>query len=181
MKHSSVLFAIFLVAGSLAQSQEDLDLVELKKNTQVFEKILTELLRQDFSNPFALTREPEGAYLRGFGVAVSFHLNINRSRIRTIFGELPSSSKEARPKQEQIRQIKESMIRCLADYGTTFKQLTSPNRISITGHVEDRNEMDPSKKVIIVVISASRADLNLLATQEISFDKFKERVSVVEY
>lgn len=181
MKLCSVLFAIFLVAGTLAQSQEDLDLVELKENTQVFEKILTELLRQDFPNPFALTREPEGAYLRGFGVVVSFHLNINRSRIRTIFGELPSSSREERPKQEQIRQIKEAMIRCLADYGTTFKQLTSLNRISITGHVEDRNEVDPSQKIVIVVISASRADVNLLAKQEISFEKFKERVSVVEY
>lgn len=181
MKRRSALFAIFLVAGSLAQGQEDLDLGALKKNTQVFEKILSELLRQNFPNPFALTREPEGAYLRGFGVAVSFHLNINRSRIRTIFGELPGPSKEERPKQEQMRRLKESMIQCLADYGVTFKQLTSSNRITITAHVEDRNEMDPSKKIIIVVISASRTDINLLATQEISFDKFKERVSVLEY
>ena len=158
-----------------------LDLALLKKNTQIFETIVGEVLRQNFPSPFAVTGEPEGAYLAGYGVVLSFHLNVNRSRIRTPFGEIPAPVQGQRPKDEQLRLLKESMVRCLADYGSTFKQLDESHRISISVHVEDRNELDPVKRTVIMVISASQRDVDLLATKRISLDDFQDKIHLVEY
>lgn len=179
MWRSCCLLTVLLLAATAALAGENPDLVLLRKNTEIFERIVSEILKQNFPNPFALTGEPEGAYLQGYGVVVSFHLNINRSRIRTPFGEIPGGVE--RPKEEQLRILKDSMLRCLADYGVTFKQLTGPNRISISVHVEDRNELDPMKKTTVMVISAFQEDVELLATKKISLEEFKDKVDVVEY
>ncbi|MDA2923684.1 hypothetical protein MYX65_03335 [Acidobacteria bacterium AH-259-L09] len=179
MWRSCCLLTVLLLAATAALAGENPDLVLLKKNTEIFERIVSEILKQNFPNPFALTGEPEGTYLRGYGVVVSFHLNINRSRIRTPFGEIPG--RVERPKEEQLRILKDSMLRCLADYGATFKQLTGPNRISISVHVEDRNELDPTKKTTVMVISASQEDVDLFTTKKISLEEFKDKVDVVEY
>ncbi len=171
---------VLLLSGPAALAV-DLDLELLKRNTQIFERIVGEILTQTFPNPFALTGQAEGSYVQGFGVVVSFHLNINRSRIRTPFGEIPARTEGPRSNAEQLRVLKESMVRSLADYGTAFKQLDAEDRISINAHVEDRNELDVSKKTTIVVISTSKQDLDLLTTEKISFEQFEERISVLQY
>ncbi|MDA2935453.1 hypothetical protein MYX82_14110 [Acidobacteria bacterium AH-259-D05] len=179
MWHSAIL-STFLLVSTTAFAAGNLDLPLLKRNTKIFEGIVNEILKQNFPNPFAVTGAAEGSYLQDYGVVVTFHLNINRATIRTPFG-LVGSSKETRPKKEQLRILKDSMVRCLADYGATFKQLTGENSISISAHVEDRNELDSTKNTTIVVISTSKQDVDLLTTGKISFDQFEERVRVVEY
>ena len=77
--------------------------------------------------------------------------------------------------------MKESIVRCLADYGTAFKQLEAQDRVSINAHVEDRNELDATKKTTIVVISTSKEDLDLLTTEKITFEQFEDRIRVLEY
>jgi hypothetical protein len=172
---------VLLLTGSSAFAVLDLDLGVLKKNTQIFERIVGEILTQSFPNPFALTGEAEGSYVQGYGVVVSFHLNINRSRIRTPFGEIPARTEGPRSNAEQLNVLRESMVRCLADYGMAFKQLEAEERISINAHVEDRNELDATKKTTIVVISTSKRDLDLLTTEKISFEQFEDRIRVLQY
>ncbi len=172
---------VLLLTGSTALAVPDLDLGQLKKNTQIFERIVGEILTQTFPNPFALTGQVEGSYVQGYGVVVSFHLNINRSRIRTPFGEIPARTEGPRSNAEQLNVLRESMVRCLADYGSAFKQLEAEERISINAHVEDRNELDATKKTTIVVISTSKQDLDLLTTEKISFEQFEDRIRVLQY
>ncbi len=172
---------ILLLSATTALAGPDLDLELLKKNTQIFERIVGEILTQNFPNPFAVTGEAEGFYLQDYGVVVSFHLNINRSRIRTPFGEIPARTEEQLSKAEQLRVLKDAMVRCLADYGAAFKQLTPQDRLSISAHVEDRNELDSTKKTTVVVISTFKEDLDLLTTEKISFEQFEQRISVLEY
>ncbi len=172
---------VLLLTGTAALASPDLNLELLKKNTRIFERIVGEILTQNFPNPFAVTGEAEGSYLEGYGVVVSFHLNINRSRIRTPFGEIPARTEEQLSKAEQLRVLKDAMVRCLADYGAAFKQLTPQNRLSISAHVEDRNELDSTKKTTVVVISTFKEDLDLLTTEKISFEQFEQRISVLEY
>lgn len=172
---------VLLLSGSSAFAVLDLDLGVLKKNTQIFERIVGEILTQTFPNPFALTGEAEGSYVQGYGVVVSFHLNINRSRIRTPFGEIPARTEGPRSNAQQLNALRESMVRCLADYGMAFKQLEAEERISINAHVEDRNELDATKKTTIVVISTSKRDLDLLTTEKISFEQFEDRIRVLQY
>ena len=73
------------------------------------------------------------------------------------------------------------MIECLEDYSRAIKQLSSHDRISISAHIDDRNELDPERKRIVLVVSASRDDVDLLALDKISREKFRERLLVLEY
>ena len=177
---ASILF-VLLLSGTAAFAVPDLDMGLLKKNTQIFERIVGEILTQNFPNPFALTGQAEGSYVQGYGVVVSFHLNINRSRIRTPFGEIPARTEGPRSTAEQLDLLRESIVRCLADYGTAFKQLEAQERVSINAHVEDRNELDATKKTTIVVISTSKEDLDLLTTEKITFEQFEDRIRVLQY
>ena len=118
--------------------------------------------------------------MQEFGIVVSLHLNINRAKIRTPFG-MVTPLQDERSKEEQLRTLKDSMVRCLADYGGTFKQLTSGNFIAITAHVEDRNELDSTRNTIIVIISASKENVDSLTMGRISPQQFQERVRITEY
>ncbi|MFB3068161.1 MAG: hypothetical protein ACE1ZI_02725, partial [Acidobacteriota bacterium] len=95
--------------------------------------------------------------------------------------EIPARTEEQLSKAEQLRVLKDAMVRGLADYGAAFKQLTPQNRLSISAHVEDRNELDSTKKTTVVVISTFKEDLDLLTTEKISFEQFKQRISILEY
>lgn len=180
MHYCLTVLSIFLMLVSTTNlSAREINFVLLKNDTQVFEQIVGEILKQNFRNPFALTQEPEGVYLAGYGVALFFHLNINRSRIRTPFGEIPREEK--RSKQEQMQILKDSMIRCLADYGGTFRELLDQDRISISSHVEDRNELDPGEKVSVLVVTVSKQNIDLLTSKDITFEVFKNRVQITRY
>ena len=174
------VLSIFLLAGTTTFAAGNLDLSQLKRNTRIFEGIVDEVVKQSFSNPFAVTEGAKASYLQEYGIAVSFQLNINRSSIRTPFG-LVSRGEENRPKEEQLRILKDSMVRLLGDYGGTFKQLSGENFIAITAHVEDRNELDPTRSTTIVIISASKKDVDLVTSGGISSEQFEERVRIIEY
>ena len=175
-----LLFPVFLIFPAVLEAQE-IDLSLLKQDTRIFEGIVREILRQNFPSPFALTGEAEGTYLHDYGIVVSFHLNINRAEIRTPFGLVPTRTGEQRSKEEQLKVLKESMVRGLADYGSAFKQLAGQNRISIIGHVEDRAVVDPAGNKVIIVISVSKEEVDMLATGKISRPEFERRVHVLQY
>ena len=177
----SILLLIFSLAGTTIFAAENFDLPMLKRNTRIFEGIVNEVVKQDFPNPFAVTGGAEASYLQEFGIVVSLHLNINRATIRTPFGLVSTQQQEERSKEEQLRTLKDSMVRCLADYGGTFKQLTSGHFIAITAHVEDRNELDSSRNTTIVIISASKENVDSLTMGRISSQQFQERVRITEY
>jgi len=177
----SIFLLIFGLAGTTIFAAENFDLPMLKRNTRIFEGIVNEVVKQDFPNPFAVTGGAEASYLQEFGIVVSLHLNINRSTIRTPFGLVSTQQQEERSKEEQLRTLKDSMVRCLADYGGTFKQLTSGHFIAITAHVEDRNELDSSRNTTIVIISASKENVDSLTMGRISSQQFQERVRITEY
>jgi hypothetical protein len=165
-----------------ADVRQDSNLPLFKRDTQVLEQIIQQLLKQNFTHPFALTAPPRGAYLQGYGVAFCFQLNINRGKIRTPFGEttIPGSAGQ-RSKAAEIRLVKETMVQCLADYGNSVKQLGPRDRISIQAHIEDRSELDPAKSETVVVLTVSKEDLGLLAVKKLSLDQFRERVHILEY
>ncbi len=173
---------MFFLSGTIAFAQKDLNIVMLKTDTQIFESIVHQILRQNFNHPFAIQGAPEGVYLRGYGVVFSFHLTINRHKIRTPWGEVPAPKAVAqRSREEQIGLVKDIMTQCLADHGDSIKQLGGHDRISIAAQVEDRNELDPLKKKTVIVLSAPIDDIGLFAMKKISIESFRERVAVLEY
>ena len=160
----------------------DSTLIELKKDARVFERIVTEVLRQNFENPFAIAADPQAAYLPGYGVVISFQLKLNRSTIRGFSGDIlnPSVS-DGRTTEEQIELVRQTVIRSLADYASTLKHLRSDERVAICAHIEDRNELDPLKKRTDIVGSSTKGDIDDYVTRKINLDEFKRRVQLLEY
>ncbi|MEE2821800.1 MAG: hypothetical protein VYA53_02345 [Acidobacteriota bacterium] len=182
MRSRSVLFmsCILLLAGTTTSIAATLDLPLLKRNAQIFEGIVNEVVKQNFPNPLAMTEGAKASYLQEYGIAVSLHLNINRANLRTPFG-LVQTEKEDRSKEEQLQILKNSMVRCLEDYGGTFKQLPGGHFVALALHVEDRNELDPSRNTTIVIISASKENVDFVTMGKISSEQFEERVRITEY
>lgn len=177
-------FGLLLVTTTVGFGQQDLDLNSLKNDTLIFERILDERLKLGFSDPFAITGSPTAFYLRGYGVVVSFQLNINRYRVRTPFGDIQSPMQgqfSKQKKEEQVEKVRDIVVDCLADYSSAIKQLNAHDRISISAHIEDRNELDPAKRTTILVVTTSKDDVDLFAMRKTSADEFRKNVSVVEY
>ena len=167
----SLLMLITLEGQARGPAGIDIDL--FKRETQIFEGIVKQILLQNFTDPFAITGDPKGAYLEGYGLALGFHVSVNRARIRapSIFGG-SSSAKSApagkKTKAAQIQLIKRIMVQCLEDYGNTVKHLAAHDKITITAHVEDRNELDPAKNTTVLVFTVSKDDLDQLAIKKIT-------------
>lgn len=170
---------LFLTSTGLGAKEPDLNL--LKKDTRVFEGIIAEIVKQNFPGRFALTGAPEGVYLPGYGVVVSFHLNINRAEIRTPLGVIPGGVKEVRPTEEQFRILTRSLLEALSDYGAAFKELPGGERIAISAHVEDRGELDPTESTKIVVLTALKEDLDSVSSGRISQRDFETKVRILQY
>ncbi len=181
MWYSLILLTILSATG-MAYGQKSLNQALLKREAQIFEDIVHNVLKQNFTNPFAISNAPRGTYLQGYGVVFFFHLNLNRGKIRTPFGEIDTPRRmKNRSKGEQIRLVKETMIGCLADYGGTIKQLGRQDSISISAHLEDRSELDPTKSTTVLVLTASKIDVDLVAMRKIPLKTFKDRVHILQY
>lgn len=157
-----------------------LDMDQLKRDTQVFEGIVSSVLRQNFEF-FEIDAEPKAAYLDGFGIAVDFRLKVNRSSIRTPFGERPTGQSEARTLRQHIQTVRASMVRILAEYGASIKQLEPDQRIAITAHIQDRKVIDPVEASTVLVLSASVEDVELVSQRKLSLGGFGQRVTITEY
>lgn len=175
-------FGVLLGILCSLQAAQSIDLNDLKRDTQIFEKIIQEILSRTFSNPFALEAEPQASYVRGFGVVVSFKVKINRATIRAPLGPIKAMTGSSRlSKKEQLSVIRETMIEALAKHADHIQQIGPDEQIAICAHVEDRNELDPNLSETIMVFSVTRADVERMARRELDFDEFKRRVTVLEY
>ena len=182
MRYIGVVLTAGWMLGVNGLAQQHLNLERLKQDGQIFERIVHEVLKQNFSDPFAITGEPRGAYLRGYGMLFSFQINVNRRTIRTPFGEVrdPRPVTE-RTTEEHMRVIKNALMDALVEYGDSIRQLGGHDRISIAAYVDDRNELDPRKSRRTLVLTAAKDDLDLVAMKKISLENFRDRVDVVEY
>lgn len=186
----AVALGTLLAASAALPGQKAMNMSVLKQDAQVFERILDERLRQSFSNPFAITGDPQASYLQGYGLVVSFHININRARVRTPFGERDVAGRSGsahagelggESKEEQLRKIRELMIDCLGQYAAAIQQLNAHDRVSLSAHVEDRNELDPARRKTVVVVTAGRDDVDLFAMRRISQSQFRQRLHILQY
>lgn len=185
MYYILLLLLVFSFGGVSGRAQEVVSsetLAQVKKDSLIFERIVGEVLRQSFANPFAVSAEPRAAYLQGYGLVVSFQLKINRGTIRTFYGEIKNPlAREAVPTAKQLQMVREAMIQALADYGNTVKQLSEADRIAICAHVEDLNELDKNRNRMEMLFSVRKGDIELYATRKINLNEFRNKIQVVEY
>ncbi len=179
-----VILAVLISTPILGQQRMNMSL--LKQDTRIFEGIVGNVLNQKFTHPYALESEPMATYVQGYGIVVTFHLNINRATIRLPFGDVIQSravveEAEKRSRDEQIETLQEAMSECLAAYASAIKQLSGHDRVTVNAHVEDRSERDPKRKKTILVLSSLKDDIDLLAMRKITPEEFRSRLSKVRY
>jgi hypothetical protein len=185
MKYPPILLVALLAVGAATHGQNapaEGAMASIKKESRIFERIVGEVLKQNFDNPFALAAEPQAAYLPDYGIVVSFHLKINRGTIRAFYGPIINpNTTSPQTTNEQLETVKKTTMQALADYGNTIKDLPPGQQISICAQVEDRNELDTSKNRTDIIISVVKKDLDLYTMRKIDYDEFKRRVQLVEY
>lgn len=170
------------VAAPVQAAVPDARLVELKRDSRVFERIIGEILKQHFTNPFAVAAEPQGAYLPGYGLVVSFHLKINRGSIRGFWGETGTGpSGVAGSREDQLAVVRKLLMQALSDYAGTVKSLEGAEQVSICAHVEDRNELNPGAARVAMVAASKKSDIDAYSTRKISLQEFHSRVVMLEY
>ena len=182
MRKTLFVFLVAVMFEGLGFSQARLNLTELKQDTHVFERIVDERVKLNFTNPFAITGSPQASYMQGYGVMVTFRLRIDRGKIRLPFGEIDAPNKlnkvAVKKKIEKVRKI---LSDCLATHAGSIKQLGAHDRISISAHIEDRNELDPIKRRRVLVITTTKDDADLLTMRKITQDEFMKRLHVLDY
>ena len=181
-----LILSMILLQGQLF-SAEAVDLQRLrqvKRDTELFSKILGEVLKHSFENPFAMGADPQGSYLEGYGISISFLLRINRGSIRGIYGEpryRQNNRNDGLTKKEKLELVKKITSRTLVDYGGTIRGLNDVERISICAHIEDRNEWDSDKKMTVIVVSGSREEIIEMSKADLSDDDLLRQLNTLEY
>jgi len=183
---NSIILAVILIQGGFVQAEpvNREKLQQVKRDTALFGKILSEVLKQSFDNPFALGSDPQGSYVEGYGVSISFLLRINRGSIRGIYGEIryPEKGRDAgMTKEEKLALVKKITSRTLVDYGGTIRGLNNSEHVSISAHIEDRNEWDQADKMTIIVISGTVKEINEMSNADLSDQDLLRRLKILEY
>jgi len=179
-----LILILFAGQAAAAPAVDQERLQQVKRDTTLFSKILGEVLKQSFDNPFALSAEPQGTYLEDYGISISFLLRINRGSIRGIYGETryrsntPDSNLS---KQEKLKLVKRITSRTLVDYGGTIRGLKDGERISVCAHVEDRSEWDTGNRMSVIVISGTRKEIVNMSQADLSDEDLLRQLNILEY
>ena len=182
MRKTLLVFLVAMMFEGLGLGQARLNLTELKQDTHVFERIVDERVKLNFANPFAMTGSSQASYMQGYGVLVTFHLRIDRGKIRLPFGEIDAPNKlNKEAVKKQIARVQEILSECLSTHAGSIKQLGAHDRISISAHIEDRNELDPLARRRVLVITTTKDNADLLAMRRITQDEFMSRLHVLDY
>ncbi len=182
MRNTLLVFFAICVLESPALGQARLNFTDLKQDTHVFEKIVDERIKLNFTNPFAMTANSQASYMQGYGVVVTFHLRIDRAKIRLPFDEMDAPNKlNSKEVEKKIRKVREILIECLSTHADSIKQLGAHDKISISAHIEDRNELDPIRRIRVLVVTTTKDNADLLAMRQITPGEFRERLHVLNY
>ncbi|MBI1747596.1 MAG: hypothetical protein HYR55_13555 [Acidobacteria bacterium] len=156
------------------------DVSVMKKDILLFEKILDVKLSHIPNAMLAVVDRTKGVYLKGYGIVLTFLVNINRVVITTPFGERPVGKRQtAEEKRRRIHEIREMLIQALKDNPGSFKQLTPSDAVVIVAHFEDSNELDDAKRHKTIVLKVFKRDLDVYKTN--GYEKFKQQVVIDEY
>ncbi len=196
MNYRAAVIVAFVVLGTLNESRaaqaprspQDgskvaVDYAATRREIRNFENILFNVISSTFSaSPFALVQKPKGVYLQGYGVTVSFLINIHRAVLTTPFGDIRQGV-DVTPelKKRRIEELKNKLIKVLLDNGDSLHQIQKDDYVTIVAFFEDRNFPDEPNENKTLVLSIMKKDLDELARRDDRWTEFKQRIRIVEY
>jgi hypothetical protein len=188
---TTILFVISILAISITAlpfgANQDggdpkIDYGMVKEDILKFELALNEMINGTFnSDPIVVVQKAKGAYLPGYGINLSFVINIHRAVINTPFGQVSRNSVSPETKKRRIEELREKLIRLMQDYGDNFRQLRKEDLVTIVAFFEDRNFPDEPNTNKTIVLSAFKKDLDELGGKIDRLKEFRQRIKIVEY
>ena len=164
-------------------AEPKMDYALAQQEIRKFELVVNDVINSTFSSsPFAVVQKAKGAYLPGYGISLSFMINIHTAMINTPFGQVqrrPEISPEM--KRKRIDELKEKLIRVLQDNGESFRQLRKEDNVTVIAFIEDRNFPDEPSANRTIVLSAFKKDLDELGRKTDRLKEFRQRMKIVEY
>jgi len=179
-----LLFGVFFGAGSstLGSPQDKPNLAEVKKSIGLFESVLNQSLAQTFGGPFETLNRARGAYLPGYGVVLSFEVNLTPLRNLGPFSPVPTAKEEQAEREEEVRRREKAVNvaeQVLGDFGQTFNQLNPGESVAIVIHTVAAH---PSKiERSTIVLSAEKKLLDARLSHAINQEHFVQKLSKTEY
>ncbi len=158
-----------------------IDYTLVSREIHGFEKAVNKALSATFSGaPFALSQPTKGVYLQGYGVTLSFTVNIHRALV-TPFGVVPGDEITPEQKRRRIEALKDSLSHVLLDNGESLRQVRRDDCIAIIGFIEDRNFPEEENQNKTIILSVQKKDLDEAVRAEDRWKEFKLRLKTVEY
>jgi hypothetical protein len=187
---SVALFSVWLIfplAALPLGTQQDagdakIDYAATQQDISRFELVINDIISNSFrSDSFAIVQRAKGAYLPGYGISLSFLINIHRAVINTPFGQVSRAGINPQTKTRIMEDLKEKLIRALQDNGSAFGQLKKEDCVTIVAFFEDRNFPDEPNANKTIVLSVFKKDLDELGHRNDRLKEFKQRMKIVEY
>jgi hypothetical protein len=175
--------ALLSLGGTVARAQKTKsDLEELKKQIELFETVLNEILTQAFGGPYDTLEPPRGAFLPGYGAV--FTLQVNLSPFRNIgpFNPTPTAKTEAAEREEEIRRREKAKgvaEQVLTNFGQVLSQLPDGESVAVIVHTVAAHPGKVERSTIVI-----SADKNLIAQRQsnaIAQAEFTRRLTITEY
>lgn len=191
MKHSAILLCMAgllqLAAGArLAVAQENADprvnYDSVRREIEGFETAIDGVIRETFTNPWALVNKPKGVLLPGYGQVFSFLVNIQRAVIKTPFGDYRSGQVvTAAEKKKRIADLEDKLVRVLLEQASALDQVRPTESVAIVALFEDHSFPEEDSQNKTIVLSTVKKDLDEWAQQPDRWREFKQRIKIIEY
>lgn len=177
----ALLLAILMGAPFL-MSHPARELPAVKQNIEVFEGILTTVLQQNFTDPFALLEKPKGVYLTGFGTVFSFEIDIATVKRPNLFSQVRSTpEEEAKALSERLPKLKDLMQRTLADHGDSMASMDPEEQIAVVAQLFNSGLLARPLDLKTIVVRTSKKNVLDYKTGRIGYDELKKKMEVLQY
>jgi hypothetical protein len=158
------------------------DLTVIKQNIEVFEGILTTVLRQSFAEPFAVLEKPKGVYLEGFGVVFAFEVDIATVKPRDLFSSsVATPEEEKKAFNERFPRLKEVMTKALAEHGDSITMVGPEEQIVIVAHLFDAGWLSRPLELKTVFVRTTKKNILDFKGGRLSYEDLKKKLEWVQY
>ncbi len=184
-RFGSILLVAVTLLGMIfwtAQIHPQPKLDTVKKNIEVFEGILTTVLQQTFTDPFAVLEKPKGVYLDGFGTVFSFEIDIATVKRPNLFSSAHSTPEEEKKFfNENLAKLKEVMIRALAEHGDSMVSLQPDETIAVAAQLFNSGFLSQPLELRTVLIRTAKKNLVDYKAGRLTSDELRKKIEVIQY
>jgi hypothetical protein len=178
---STALLAV-LLGSTVLVSKPGQDLAAVKQNIEVFEGILSTVLQQSFTDPFAVLEKPKGAYLDGFGAVFSFEIDIATVKRPNLFSQARATPEEERKAfNERFPKLKDLMQKTLAEHGDSMNSIGPEEQIAVVAQLFNSGFLSRPMELKTVIVRTTKKNILDFKAGRLSFDDLKKRMEMSQY